>query len=389
MAFEGVFFTMSEQVKKIGIVGGGQLGKMMAQAAKKMGYFVVVLDPTPDSPAGQVSDRQIVGDFLDPAKLDELVAASDVVTFEIERAHKLLSQRENEGKMIFPSPRILELIQDKVKQKEMLAKNRIPTARYVKVEGELAAAAKKIGLPAIQKAIRGGYDGRGVFVIKSERDLKNAIQGETFLEEFVNIKKELAVNVAQSVNGEIKCHHVVEMTFNQKANICDMVIAPARVSEAIRRKAQSLAIRTVKALGKGAAGIFGIEMFLAKDGRVLVNEIAPRPHNSGHYSIEACITSQFEQHIRAVCGLPLGSAELIMPAVMVNLLGEIDADGEVIFEGMSEALAISGLSLHVYGKKTVKPFRKMGHFTVTDKSVAAALKKAIQAKKIIKVRGKK
>jgi 5-(carboxyamino)imidazole ribonucleotide synthase len=380
---------MSELVKKIGIVGGGQLGKMMAQAAKKMGFFVVVLDPTPDSPAGQVSDRQIVGDFLDPAKLDELIDASDVVTFEIERAHELLLQRENEGKTIFPSPRILELIQDKLKQKEMLVKNRIPTARYMKVEGGLREAIEKFGFPAVQKACRGGYDGRGVFVLKSRRDLKNAIPGETFLEELVKIKKELAVNVAQSANGEIKCHPVVEMTFNQRANICDMVIAPARVSITISKKARTLAVKTVKALGKGAVGIFGIEMFLSKDGRVLVNEIAPRPHNSGHYSIEACATSQFEQHIRAVCGLPLGSAELITPAVMINLLGQIDADGEMLLEGVSEVLAIPGLSLHVYGKKTVKPFRKMGHVTVTDQSVASALKKAMQAKKIIKVRSKK
>jgi 5-(carboxyamino)imidazole ribonucleotide synthase len=375
--------------KRIGIVGGGQLGKMMVQAAKKMGFFVVVLDPTPDSPAGQCADRQIVGEFLDPVKLDELVGASDIVTFEIERAHGILAQRESEGKPIYPSPRTLDLIQDKLKQKKMLVKNRIPTARYEKVGGDLAAAVKKFGLPAVQKARHGGYDGRGVFVIKNKNDIKNAIPGETFLEELISIKKELAVNVARSANGEIKCHPVVEMTFDARANICDMVIAPAAVGAKITNQARNLAIKTVKALGKGAVGIFGIEIFLAKDGRVLVNEIAPRPHNSGHYTIEACPTSQFEQHIRAVCGLPLGATEMTQPAVMVNLLGEAGADGDILWEGVSEALAIPGLSLHLYGKKTVKPFRKMGHITVTDKLAAGALKKARRAKKIIKIKSKK
>ncbi len=375
--------------KKIGIVGGGQLGKMMAQAAKQMGFFVTVLDPTPDSPAGQVADRQITGDFLDPIKLDELVAQSDIVTFEIERVDEILILRESEGKLIYPSPKILDLIQNKLAQKAMLVKNRIPTAKYKKVEDDLETELKKFGYPAVQKASRGGYDGRGVFVLKNKNDVKNAIQGESFLEELVKIKKELAVNVARSANGEIKCHPVVEMTFDARANICDSVIAPARVSEKVRKAAQNLAIKTVKALGKGAVGIFGIEMFLTADGRVLVNEIAPRPHNSGHYTIEACATSQFEQHIRAISGFPLGSTAQLMPAVMVNLLGEVDAAGETALEGAFEALAIPGLSLHLYGKKTVKPFRKMGHFTVTDKNIKGALKKAQKAKKLLKVRGKK
>lgn len=361
---------------------------MMAQAAKRMGFFVTILDPTPESPAGQVADRQIVGEFLDAAKLDELMAQSDIITFEIERSDEILLRRESEGKRIYPSPKVLELIQNKLKQKEMLVKNRIPTAGYKKVEGDLEKEIKKFGFPAIQKASRGGYDGRGVFVMKNKSDIRNAIQGETFLEEFVNIKKELAVNVARSVNGEIKCHPAVEMIFDPRANICDSVIAPARVSENIRKAAQNLAVKTVKALGPGAVGIFGIEMFLAKDGRVLVNEIAPRPHNSGHYTIEACVTSQFEQHIRAISGFPLGSTELLMPSVMVNLLGEAGADGIMLAEGAVEALAIPGLSLHLYGKKAVKPFRKMGHFTVTDKNIAVAMAKAKKAKKLIKIKGK-
>jgi 5-(carboxyamino)imidazole ribonucleotide synthase len=369
---------------KIGIIGGGQLGKMLTVEAKKFGFFVTVLDPTPDSPAGQVADRQIVGDLYDGEKIRATVLKSDITTYEIEHINTgVLKELEADGHRIYPSPGLLEIIQDKSAQKEVLIKNRIPTARWKKVEDSLESSVKELGFPVVQKACRGGYDGRGVFIIRDEGDLKDALQGETFLEEFVDFEKELAVMVARSENGDIKCYPVVEMSFDERANICDMVIAPARVSEKIKKEAEEIAVGCVEALD--GVGIFGIEMFLAKDGRVLVNEIAPRPHNSGHYTIEACVTSQFEQHIRAITGLPLGSTDLLCPAVMVNILGEEGFEGPPAYTGVPDILSMPGVSLHIYGKKNTKPFRKMGHVTVIDMDLEKAIQKAERVKQTLQV----
>ena len=374
---------------KIGIIGGGQLGKMMTQAAKKMGFYVEILDPIPDCSAAQVADKQIVGDFYDENKLREMVSQCDVTTFDIERAGKSLIKLANEGYLIYPSPQILYTIQDKTKQKEMLIKNDIPIPKYKKVEGlNIDFITKEFGFPVVQKACKEGYDGRGVFVIKDRNDIKKAIKAESFLEKFIDFEKELAINVARNTKGEIKCHPVVEMIFDERANICDMVIAPARVSEEIKREAEKIGIKTVKALGKEAVGIFGIEMFLTKDGRILVNEISPRPHNSGHYTIEACLTCQFEQHIRAVAGLPLGSTKLLSPAVMINLLGEKGYEGAPIIEGLNEALSIPGLSFHFYDKKITRSFRKMGHITILDENLERAIEKAKGVKDFLKIKAR-
>jgi 5-(carboxyamino)imidazole ribonucleotide synthase len=370
-------------VKKIGIIGGGQLGKMMTLEAKKMGFYVTVLDPTPGSPAGQVADEQIAAGFFDSEKIEELVKNSDVTTYDLEHIDvQTLKRLYDEGYRIHPSPHILEIIQDKLIQKEFLRKKGIPVPRY-KLVRDLESDVRDFGFPVVQKARRGGYDGRGVFVIRSEKDLENALSGETYLEEFVEIEKELAVMVARNEKGEIACYPVVEMYFDEDANICDVVIAPARIEEKETKIARDIAVSVVEVLE--GVGIFGIEMFLTKQGEILVNEIAPRPHNSGHYTIEACVTSQFEQHIRAIMNLPLGSTKLLIPAVMVNLLGEEGHYGKPVLVGLEEALAIEGLSLHFYGKKETRPYRKMGHFTVVDDSVERALEKALKAKKILKV----
>jgi 5-(carboxyamino)imidazole ribonucleotide synthase len=373
--------------KRIGIIGGGQIGKMMTQEAKKMGFYVKILDPTPNSPAAQVADEQIVGEFYDREKVEELVTSSDVTTFDIERACEYLNDLSKEGHLIYPSPQILETIQDKIKQKDLLARSSIPIPRYEEVTTEgIERAVERFGYPVVQKASRDGYDGRGVFVIKEKNDIKDAIASSSLLEEFVDFEKELAINVAKSTKGEIKCHPVVEMVFDERANICDMVIAPARISEEVRDRTQEIGIRTIEALGEGAIGSFGVEMFLTKDGEVLVNEIAPRPHNSGHYTIEACMTSQFEQHIRAIMGLPLGETELLSPAVMVNLLGEEGYEGPPLIEGLEEALSIQGLSFHLYGKGLMRPFRKMGHVTILDEDVEGAIEKAKRLKGLLKVK---
>jgi 5-(carboxyamino)imidazole ribonucleotide synthase len=370
-------------LKKIGIIGGGQLGKMMTLEAKKMGFYVIVLDPTPRSPAGQVADEQIVAGFFDSERIEDLVKGSDVTTYDLEHIDvQTLKKLYDEGYKIHPSPYTLEIIQDKFIQKEFLKKNGIPVPRYKPVK-DLESDVREFGFPVVQKARKGGYDGRGVFIIKNEKDLENAIKGETYLEEFVEIEKELAVMVARNEKGETACYPVVEMYFDEDANICDTVIAPARIEEKHSKIAREIATSVVEALE--GVGIFGIEMFLTKQGEILVNEIAPRPHNSGHYTIEACVTSQFEQHIRAIMNLPLGSTELLIPAVMVNLLGKEGYYGKPALIGLEEALAIEGLSLHFYGKKETRPYRKMGHFTVVDRDVERALEKALRAKKILKV----
>jgi len=369
---------------KIGIVGGGQLGKMMAQEAKKLAFCVSVLDPTPGSPASQVADEQIVADFYDAGKIRELVVKSDISTYEIEHINTdVLKELAKEGHAVQPSPEVLETIKDKSRQKRMLGRNNIPTARWKMVEKDLCSEIMDFGLPAIQKACRGGYDGRGVFAVHTKEDLVNALKCDCFLEEMVDIEKELAVMVARSAKGEIKCYPAVEMAFDERANICDTVIAPARIDPKICRIASDIAVSCVEALD--GVGIFGIEMFLTKAGKVLVNEIAPRPHNSGHYTIEACATSQFEQHIRAIAGFPLGSAELLIPAVMVNILGEEGYEGRPDYANIEDVLAIPGASIHIYGKKTTKPFRKMGHVTIVDRDMDRALEKAEIVKHTLKV----
>ena len=355
---------------KIGIIGGGQLGKMMTQKAKKMGFYVTVLDPTPNCPAGQVADKQIVRDFYDENKLRELVEESDITTYDIEHVNtKVLKEMANEGHKIYPSPYLLEIIQDKLKQKEILQKADIPVPRYKKVESPICL--EKFGFPVVQKARKGGYDGRGVVVLKDKDDLKKAIKVKSFIEEFIDFEKELAVMVARNVEGEVKCYPVVEMVFDERANICDMVIAPARIEKEIEEQAKQIAIKSIKALD--GVGIFGLEMFLTKNKKALVNEIAPRPHNSGHYTIEACLTCQFEQHIRAITGLPLGSTTLLSPAVMVNLLGEEGYEGKPIIEGLHKTLSIPELSFHFYGKAITRPFRKMGHITILDENLEKAI----------------
>ncbi len=372
------------QGKTLGIIGGGQLGRMLTQSAKQMGFEVVVLDKTPNSPTGQVADEQIVGELTDAAKLAELVGRADVVTYEIEHiAVEPLKELADKGAVIWPAPNVLAVIQDKYLQKQCLEENGVPTSHFAKVEGDLRTLInERFSYPVVQKVCKGGYDGRGVMVIRSEADVVKALDGESYLEEHVDFEMELAVNVARNESGEIICHPVSEMVFNEEANICDMVLAPARVSDAVAKEAERVAVAAVEALGEGAVGIFAIEMFLTKDGKVLVNEIAPRPHNSGHYSIEACVTSQYEQHLRAIWNLPLGSTELMKPAVMLNILGDDDG-GANLMANVKDILAVEGASLHLYGKASITPMRKIGHITVIDDNVELALEKANQLRKFV------
>ena len=373
---------------KIGIIGGGQLGKMITQKAKKMGFWVTVLDPTKNSPAGQIADNQIAGNFYDKNKLKELVEQCDVTTYDIEHINTgALKKLVHNGNTIYPSPDLLEIIQDKLQQKNVLSQNGIPVPKYKKIKKSDFQNPEKLHFPIVQKARKGGYDGKGVVVIRNKNDLKlkNILQVDSFIEEFVDIKKELAVMVARNQNGEVRTYPVVEMLFDKRINVCDMVIAPARIENQLQEKAKKVAVKSIECLD--GVGIFGVEMFLSKDKKILVNEIAPRPHNSGHYTIEACVTCQFEQHIRAITNLPPGSTDLIIPAVMLNLLGEEGYEGSPVVEGLQEALAIDGVSFHFYGKKKTYPFRKMGHVTIVNKNLEKAIEIAKKVKTFLKIKG--
>lgn len=371
---------------KLGIIGGGQLGKIMSQKAKKMGFHVTILDPTFNCPAAQVSDKHIMGGFHDKEKLEQLVQETDVTTFELEHVEtSILKELYDHGHNIYPSPYVIELIQNKYEQKKLLDEKGIPVPKYKSVETQEDLSS--FGFPVIQKAKKEGYDGKGVLMLKSPDDIQNCIKTESFIEELVDIDKELAIIVARNVEGEIKCYPVVEMLFDDRTNICDIVMAPARISKEIEQKVVDISIKSIEVLD--GVGIFGVEFFLTKSGAILVNEIAPRPHNSGHYTVEACATSQFEQIIRAVTNLPLGSTKLMSPAVMVNLLGEEGYEGEPVIEGIRDALRIPELSFHFYGKTYTKPFRKMGHITVLDDDINEAFKKAMTAKEMLKVKGSK
>ena len=373
---------------RIGIIGGGQLGMMMAQSAKSMGFYVTVLDPTPQSPAGQVVDKQIVADFNDEKAIIEVARQLDFLTFEIENTNgKFLDELEKKVDCIInPSGKSWRLFQDKMAQKHLFEKGKIPMPKFFPVASfsDLEKAAKKFGYPFILKARFNAYDGRGNALVKKKEDLevswKKLNSNQLYAEEFVDFDKELAIMVARNFKGKIALYPVVETI--QKNNICHYTLAPAQISPQIKKKAVDLATKTTKLLE--GAGVFGIEMFKTKDNRVLINEIAPRVHNSGHYTIEACYTSQFEQHIRAVTGLPLGNTEMIVPAsVMVNILG--DRLGPADVSGMGKVLTIPNVSVHIYNKKDTKPERKMGHITVVGKNIFEALKKADLARKYISI----
>jgi 5-(carboxyamino)imidazole ribonucleotide synthase len=373
-------------VARIGIIGGGQLGRMMVMAAQRLGCTCVVLDPTPGSPAGQVAGHQIVGDYHDAAKLRELAESCDVTTFDIEDIDtETLIELEREGRRIRPNPRVLAVIQDKLTQKESLAAAGIPTAPFIPMPEPRPQAFAAFGYPLVQKARRGGYDGRGVAVMREAEAFDGHLPVPSLVERFVPDAKEIAVLVARGLDGDCRCYPPVEMCFRPGENVLDMLLAPANLAPETASSAQALARQTVEALG--GVGVFGIEMFLTADGALLVNEVAPRTHNSGHHTIEANATDQFEQHLRAIVGLPLGATDQLCPAAMVNLLGAPGHRGRPLIKGLAAALAIPGVCVHVYGKAATKPFRKMGHVTVLDRDIAEARRKAKQVRDLIEITG--
>lgn len=353
----------------IGIIGGGQLGRMMALAAKAQGFRIAVLDPTEDSPCGQVADIQIIGDYASLTSIKELAEVSDVVTYEFENINADTLEWLCANAYVPQGAELLEITQDRTKEKAAIQNAGCEVAPYavITTEKDIYDNIEKLGYPAVLKTSRGGYDGKGQFVIKGEQDLREAEKllekGSCVLEKWIPFQKEISVIICRSVSGETAVFPPGENS--HKENILHQTIVPAVITEAAEEKAIEAASRLAEELG--LVGTLAVEMFLTKDGEIYINELAPRPHNSGHYSIEACETSQFEQHIRAVCNWPLGSTELLKPAVMVNILGEHQ---DLLLKKIPE---LNDWKIHLYGKKDAKYKRKMGHVTLLRNSAEEAL----------------
>ncbi len=373
---------------KLGILGGGQLGKMLIQAANPLAIPIHILDPNPNCPASMWTSNLTVGDFRDYDAVYQFGQTVDVLTIEIEQVNiEALLQLQKEGKTVHPNPAKVQIIQDKGLQKDFFKKHQIATSDYQVFPNKKAVLAaieaNELQLPFVQKLRQFGYDGRGVQVIRTEADLDDLFEEPSLVEDLVDIDKELSVVVTKGKSGEIVCFDAVEMEFNPKANLVEFLFAPANISTAIATKAQELAIEVSKAFD--IQGLLAVELFLTKGGEVLVNEVAPRPHNSGHHSIEACYTSQYQQHLRSILDLPLGNTALKMPAVMVNVLGEPNHTGKAKYNGLTECLEMKGVYVHLYGKEITKPFRKMGHITILDPDLEMAKKKARKVLELLKV----
>lgn len=362
--------------KKLGILGAGQLGKMTAIAAANWQLPLWALDKQADYPAAPYLHRLVCGNFNNEQDVLAFGREVDLLTIEIEHVNTVaLHQLQAEGLRIHPAPQILDTIKDKGLQKLFYQQHQLPTAPFTLFEHAEqlrdALQSGQLSLPFVQKSRTEGYDGRGVAVIKDAASLHKLLPGPCVVEQLVAIDKEIAVIVARNESGEVKAFPVVEMYFHPEANLVDRLLAPARISEQQAQAATALAIRTAAAFD--VCGLLAVEMFIDQQGHILVNEVAPRSHNSGHHTIESCAVSQFEQHLRAVLNLPLGDTRLLRPAVMLNLLGDEGFYGLAKYRGIEEALALPGVSVHLYGKTHTQPFRKMGHITVTADTLEEAM----------------
>lgn len=371
------------QNKKIGILGGGQLGRMLIQKGIDWNLQFSILDPDPNAPCAGIA-RFNVGKLTDFETVVNFGIANDIITIEIENVNtKALSVLEQQGKKVFPQPHIIELIQDKRAQKQFYKDHAIPTAAFVLTSNREEVMRNRDFLPAVNKLGREGYDGRGVQILRSSDDLAKAFDAPGLLEKWIDFEKEISVIVARNEQGEVVSYPAVEMVFHPQANLVEYLFAPAQLKESVQKEADTLARHVIEKLGM--VGLLAVEMFVTKSGDVLVNEIAPRPHNSGHQTIEANVTSQYEQHLRAILNLPLGDTSCLHPSAMVNLLGEEGYTGLARYSGIEEVLTMSGVYVHLYGKMITKPFRKMGHVTIIDADVESLKKKANFVKNKLKV----
>ena len=372
---------------KLGIIAGGQLGKMLVLAASNWNVKTFVLDKDEHCPASSSCTLLYKGDQLNYKDVYEFGKMVDVLTLELENVNiDALKKLKQEGKKIIPDPAKLEIIQDKGLQKQFYEKIKVPSSSFKLYEDkqEIIDSIKSGNLlfPFVQKLRKGGYDGRGVSIIRSKEEVDNLLDGASIVENLVDVDKEISAIVARNERGEVKCHPTVEMEFNPNANLVEKLICPSTLPEEIENEAEDIAVKIITELD--LYGLLAVEMFVDKNKNIWVNEIAPRPHNSGHHTIESAITSQFEQQLRAIFNLPLGSTRLKLPAVMINLLGEPGYEGKVRYEGLTECMAVEGVKIHLYGKKITKPFRKMGHITVLAPTIEEAKSKADFVKQKLK-----
>lgn len=374
--------------KTIGILGGGQLGKMLLTTTRQWDLTTHVMDPSPEAPARIGCNHFTQGDLMEYQDVLDFGKKVDLLTIEIENINtKALAELEKQGVKVYPQAAVLELIQNKCKQKEFYQKKGIPTAPFQVFNSKEAlkdaVVRGHVSFPFVWKSAAMGYDGFGVQIIRSNQDLETVSEGGCMAEDLVAIEKEIGVIVCRSVSGETVSYPCVEMEFHPSANQVEFVLSPARISKKIEEKAREVALEVSKAYQH--VGLLAVELFLTKEGEIWVNEVAPRPHNSGHYSIEASYTSQFEQHIRALLDLPLGNPENKVAGVMVNLVGAKGHQGPVYYKNMEHILAIEGVCPHIYGKKETRPFRKMGHITIVNKNLETARQIAAQVKETIEV----
>ena len=375
--------------QKIGIIGGGQLGKMILNDTNKWSLNISILDSNKNSPCKNLCNGFYVGDLLDYETVLNFGRKCDLITYEIEHINtQALFDLEKEGITVYPKPETLKIIQDKNSQKEFYKRNELPTAdfSFYKNLNDLKIGIKegKVEFPCVWKKTKFGYDGFGVKILNSVKDLNDISESEMIIEKLIPFEKEIAVIVARNSNGKIKNFEVVEMEFNEISNQVEFVISPSNLSKEIKNEAIKIAIETAEKFN--LIGILAVEMFLTKNNQILINEVAPRPHNSGHYTLDACNTSQFEQHIRAILGLELGDVSQKGNAIMLNLVGEENSFGKVIYSNLDDALNDDSSYVHIYGKEVTRPNRKMGHITIICDNFEDAYRKAKNFKKTIKVK---
>ena len=373
---------------KLGVLGGGQLGRMLLAETQKFDIYTVILDNSTEAPCAQICNEFHQGDLLDFETVYNFGKKVDLLTIEIENVNiDALDKLENEGLTIYPTPKNLRIIQNKARQKYFYVDHNIPTAEFSHYayleELKHSYLNSTISLPFVWKATQFGYDGTGVKIVRTFEDLANLPKVECIVEKLIPFKNELAVIVAKNAAGETKTYPVVEMEFHPEANQVEYVICPARIDEKVAKKAQEIALKVVDSFD--FIGLLAVEMFQTEDDDILVNEVAPRPHNSGHYSIEASYTNQFEQHVRSILNLPLGNTESKVAGIMVNLVGEENFSGDVVYENMKEILKIDGVTPHIYGKKQTRPFRKMGHVTIVNSDINKAREIAQKVKETVRV----
>lgn len=377
---------MAKQISdlKLGILGGGQLGRMIIQEAINYNVTTLVLDPDADAPCKHICNHFTTGSISDYDSVYNFGKKADIITIEIEKVNiEALEQLEKEGKLVFPQARVIRLIQDKGIQKQFFKENDIPTAPFQLVSNKKELVNPNFPFPYMLKQRKDGYDGKGVMKINNIADIDNAFDSPSLIEELVDFEKEVAIIVARNSNGEMKTFPMVEMEFNAEANLVEFLISPSTYPDDLQHKAEEIAKNVALALN--ITGILAVEMFITKNGDILVNELAPRPHNSGHQTIEGNFVSQFEQHLRAIYNLPLGDTRSRSNAVMINLLGEKGHEGVAVYEGLEKIMAVEGVYVHLYGKKYTKPFRKMGHVTIVDQNREQAIEKANLVKDTLKV----